>query len=102
MTDGRETLPERDERTIVIENASYRLGYLVTVYALLVSVMYRSFYRNDAGWDLLGIVIGSGMVVTLSQARHHILGRGWLRLALLTMAAAAVVAILVAFLTRRG
>ncbi len=37
----------------MIENVSYRLGYTVAVFALLLSVMYRSFYRNDPSWDLL-------------------------------------------------
>ena len=30
---------ERDERTVAVENASYRWSYLVVTYALLVDVM---------------------------------------------------------------
>jgi hypothetical protein len=40
---------DRDERTVAVENASYRWAYLVLSFGLLVIVMYRSFaWRESA------------------------------------------------------
>jgi hypothetical protein len=38
---------ERDERTVAVENASYRWAYSLLTYALLVDVMYRSLVRRQ-------------------------------------------------------
>jgi len=43
---------ERDERTVAVENASYRWAYLLLTYALLVDVMYRSLVRHEASPDI--------------------------------------------------
>ncbi len=44
---------ERDERTVAVENASYRWAYLLLTYALLVDAMCRSLVRHEASWDLM-------------------------------------------------
>ena len=44
----------RDERTIAVEDASYRLAYGFISFALLLDVMYRSLVRREAPWELLG------------------------------------------------
>ena len=46
---------EKDERTIFIENASYKLGYNFISFALLLDVVYRSLRFNESSWDLLAL-----------------------------------------------
>ena len=87
---------ERDERTIAVENASYRLAYLLLTYALLLDVMYRSIVRHEAAWDLMGLVIGGGAVCSVYQARQKILGHGWLMKVLLAACIAGVIAAILA------
>ena len=65
---------ERDERTVAVENASYRWAYLVVTFALLVDMMYRSLVRHEAAWDLMALVIVGGAVCTVYQARQKTLG----------------------------
>jgi hypothetical protein len=55
----------RDERTVVVEDASYRFAYLFIAFALLLDVMYRSLVRQEASWDLLAIVVLAGAVSTI-------------------------------------
>ncbi len=83
---------ERDERTIAVENASYRWAYLFLSFALLLDVACRSFLRDDAAWDLLALVIGGGVVCTVIQARYRILGRAWTRTVLVAFCVGAIVA----------
>ena len=68
---------ERDERTIVAENASYRWGFLVMSFGLLLVTAYRRFMRGEASWDLLALVILGGGVTTVYQASQHVLSRRW-------------------------
>lgn len=93
MTNGT---VERDERTTVVEHASYRFAYLFLSYALLLDVAYRSFSWNERPWDLLALVVLGGVVSTVYQARHQILGRRWVVVTLATMLAAGVVAAVLA------
>lgn len=88
----------RDERTIAVENASYRWGYALIAFGLLLIVAYRGFVRQESNWDLLALVILSGAVTTIYQAYEQVLGRGWLVLALVTAVLAAVVAAAIALL----
>ena len=55
MTGLREVL--RDERTVAVEEASYRVAYMFLSFALLLDVMYRGMVRGEAAWDLIGLVI---------------------------------------------
>ena len=82
----------RDERTIAMENGSYRFAYLVVTYGLLVAVAYRAFVLRQTSWDLLGLVLVGGLVTTLYQASHRVLSRRWLVLTLMAMLAAIIVA----------
>ena len=63
----------RDERTTAVENASYRWGYLFLSFGLLAVVMYRSFVRQEASWDLLALVVISGFVTTVYQALRAVI-----------------------------
>lgn len=83
---------ERDERTLVVENASYRWAYFVLSYGILAAVIYRGFVRHEASWDLLGLVIASGAVTTFYQGRQRVLSSHWVWMSLIAVAAAAVLA----------
>ncbi|HZP84402.1 MAG TPA: hypothetical protein VFB21_22400 [Chthonomonadaceae bacterium] len=86
----------RDERTIFIENASYRWAYLFLSFGLLGIVAYRSFSERQSNWDMLILVIAGGLVTTLYQAVHRVLTRRWLWTAIATFLVAVAVAILIA------
>jgi len=86
----------RDERTTVIENASYRLAFYVFTYGLLALVMYRSFVHSEDSWDLLGLVLLGGFVPVAYQARYHALHRRWGLYAAYGAVVAGVIALLVA------
>ena len=83
----------KDERTVAVENASYRWAYLVLSYGLLLSTAYRGFVRNEASWDLLGLIVLGGAVSTLYQRNFRTLPRRWL---LVSAAAALLAAVLAA------
>jgi hypothetical protein len=93
------TIVDRDERTLAVENASYRLVYLFLAFALLLDVAYRSFVRQESAWDLLVLVIAAGALATLYQAKHKVLTAGWVRLVILTAALAGTTAALIALLS---
>jgi len=87
---------ERDERTVAVENASYRWAYAVLTYALLVDVMYRSLFRHEAAWDLMALVIVGGAICTVYQAHQKTLAHGWVMKVGLGAVIAAVVAAVLA------
>ena len=70
---------DTDERTLAVQNASYRWAYLVLTYGLLASIMWRGFARNETSWDLFALVFAGGAVTALYQGRRRILGRRWAR-----------------------
>lgn len=88
----------RDERTLAIENASYRWGYTVLAYGVLLSAGYRGLVRGEAGWDLLGLVIASGLVTAGYQGRRGVLTRQSVGIALAAFLLAAMVAAALAYL----
>ena len=90
----------RDERTIAVELASYRWAYLLTSYALLGSVMYRSFVRGEASWDLLAIILAGGAVSSLYQGSYRVITGRWLVLTLLVTAMGLLVGALMLLLLR--
>ena len=86
----------RDERTVSVENTSYRWAYLFLSYGLLVSTGYRAFIKHESSWDLLALVIAGGAVASLYQGSQGVLSRRW---GLATVACVALA--LVLFLDRR-
>jgi hypothetical protein len=87
---------ERDERTLAVENASYRWAYLVMTYALLLDVMCRGLFRNDAAWDLMALVIGGGIFCSVYQARQKILSHGWVMKSVVGACVAGIIAAVIA------
>ena len=86
---------EHDERTRVVENAGYRLAYHLVVFGLLGSVAWRAFAKGESSWDLLGLIVASGLVITMVQARERTIGRRLVVLIALAVVIGAVVALLV-------
>jgi tryptophan-rich sensory protein len=87
----------RDERTLLVENASYRWSYLFVSFGLLADVAWRSAARQESSWDLLALVILSGVLTTAYQGIHRVLTRRWAMVAGLTVLLAAVLAAAIAF-----
>lgn len=87
-------LIHRDERTMAVENASYRLSYLFLSFGVLAAVAYRSLFRGEAAWDLLALVVLGGVLSTAYQGFFGILSKHWAVVTLLSVAAAIVVAAL--------
>lgn len=91
---------EKDERTAFIENISYAYGYKFITFALLLDILYRSLRYNETSWDLFVIIILSSFGMTVYQHRQKILGKIWLKVAVLTFAIAIVSAIIVVLMTK--
>jgi hypothetical protein len=88
----------RDERTITVENASYRWGYLLLSFGVLSIVAYRSLIWRQSSWDLLVLIVLSGFVTTLYQWTRGILSRHWIIVTIVAGLTAAVVALLMVLL----
>ena len=100
MSTARPT--ERDERTVAVENASYRWVCTFLTFALLIDVMYRALARDEAAWDLFALVILGGAISTAYQAHHKTLPRIWGNSAtligcVLSVVVAAVAAIIISW-----
>jgi hypothetical protein len=89
---------DRDERTVAVENASYRWAYLFLSFGLLVLVAFRSFLHNESPWDLMALVILGGILSASYQWFHKVLTAHWAVTCLLTVVAAGVLAALTAWL----
>jgi hypothetical protein len=85
----------RDERTVVVENASYRWGYRFVSFGVLVLVMYRSLALDQSIWDLFALLILGSAVPTAYQWYHRVLTVEWAKTQIIAMVAAAIVAMLV-------
>jgi hypothetical protein len=88
----------RDERTVAVENASYRWAYAFVTFGLLALVAYRSFVHNESPWDLMALVILGGFLSAAIQWFHRVLNGKWLAMCLLTFVASAALAALMVWL----
>jgi len=84
---------QRDERTVAVENASYRWACAFVTFALLIDGAYRGLVHNEAAWDLLALAIVPGIVCTIYQARQKTLA-SWI--AVLFVCFAVIVAAFIA------
>lgn len=82
----------RDERTEAVENASYRLAYLVVSFGLLAAVVYRALALDESSWDLIALVVIGGLAATVYQGRRGVLTSRWMIAAVGTAVGAAVLA----------
>ncbi len=60
----------RDERYIAVENASFRIGYMIISYGLLLLIIYRSIAYHESNWDLMTLVVVSSFAATIYQIVH--------------------------------
>ena len=86
----------RDERTTAVENASYRMAYVVLSFGVLLVASYRSLVWNENTLDLIALVILGGLVSTWHQGIQKVLTR---RYALLAVVCALIAAIVAAAIT---
>jgi hypothetical protein len=89
---------DRDERTLAVENASFRWAFHFISFGLLLTVAYRSFAHNESSWDLLALVVLGGLVASGYQWSHHVLTRRWVIHGLASLLAAAALAALLVWL----
>jgi hypothetical protein len=89
---------DRDERTVAVENASYRWAYLFLSFGLLGLVAYRSFVHRESPWDLMALVVLGGFLTAAYQRFHKVLTAQWAATCLLTIVAAGALAALTAWL----
>ena len=85
---------ERDERTTAVENAGYRLSYLIVTFGLLGLTAYRSLAMHQPSWDLLTLVILSGIVNATYQGSRRVINVGWIVRTLGTVFIALLLAVL--------
>jgi hypothetical protein len=57
-------LTVRDEREVGVDLAADRLAGIVLAFGILVIVAWRAFTLDEASWDLLGLLVLSGVVAT--------------------------------------
>lgn len=62
-----------DERFYAVENASYRIGYLILAFGTMVLIIIRSILYQQSNWDFFALVIISSFAATIYQLRHKIL-----------------------------
>lgn len=91
---------KKDERTTFIENISYKFGYIFITFALLLDTAYRSFKFNEAPWDMLAIIIISGVIMSIYQYKQKILGKTWLKIFIFTIIIAFIIAIIMVFVRK--
>jgi hypothetical protein len=67
----------RDERYYAVENASYRIGYMILAFGLMVLIFIRAIAFNESNWDLFALVIISSFAATIYQLAHKIISFSW-------------------------
>lgn len=92
----RNKLIQRDERTVAVENASYRFAYYTLSFGLLLIVGYRAAVLRDSNFDLLALVILGGLVAALYQAIHRVLSSRWVVMLTATLLGGAAIAAIAA------
>ena len=90
-------LVARDERESAIDSAADRLSFLVLAYGLLVLVAIRAF-NGEATWDLLGLVVVSGLVGLGYRLRQRVVSRRWTSVLGATVVIAAIAGLVIAAL----
>ena len=63
----------RDERFYVVENASYRLGYIIMLFGTMALCTVHSALYQQSVWDFFGLAFLSSLAVTVYQIRKNIL-----------------------------
>ena len=89
-------LVARDEREAGVDLVADRLVLLVLSYGVLAIVAYRAFALREQAWDLMALLVGSGLVGLGYRLRQGVVSKGVGGLAVAaTIIAAAVALVLV-------
>ena len=89
---------KRDERSVAVENASFKWGFNFVIFALFFDVFYRGAVRHEAAWDLLGLIVISCGISAIYQVRQKTAGRRAVKAMLLAACVAGVVAFVTAII----
>ena len=90
----------RDERSTAVENASYRVAYLVMSYGALAIVTYRGFVLQQSSWDLLALVVLGGSTATVYQGSNKVLSRYWVMATIAALILAVLLGIIFVLILR--
>jgi hypothetical protein len=82
----------RDEREVGVDLAADRLAGIVLSFGILAIVAWRAFTQDEASWDLLGLLVLSGVVATGYRVTRQVSSKRLLSV----MALAAVIGMAVA------
>ena len=88
----------RDERTVAVENASYKWAYYFLVWPLVIDALYRQKVRNEEVGDLIALVCASGAIGLVYLIIHKAWVSRWpwsWRRTVIVFAVCIVVAVLV-------
>lgn len=66
-----------DERYYAVENASYRIGFMIMAFGLLILIVIRSIVYQESNWDPFALVIIASGMATIYQAVHKIIHFSW-------------------------
>ena len=64
---------QRDERTVAVENASYRWSATFVSFALLIDMVCRGVFFHETAWDLFALACVPGIICLIYQARKRTL-----------------------------
>ena len=82
----------RDERTVAVENAGYRWSYQLLAFGVLALAAYRSLVLHQATWDMLAMVVLSGVVNIVYQGWKKTLYPRWAMMMAFVVALAGLIA----------
>jgi hypothetical protein len=85
----------QDERTKSIENASYKPGFIILCFGVMIDIFIRSAFFNEAPWDLFALVIIGSWASTIYQWRHKTLPPNFWRAALVLGLISGLVSIII-------
>jgi hypothetical protein len=88
----------RDERTLAVENASFRWAYLAMSFALLGIIAFRALVFHQSNWDLMATVVVGGGIAYAYQGLHRVISKRWFVISALALLVAAVVSLLTVLL----
>ncbi len=67
----------RDERTVSVENASYKIGFIMLSFGVLLILSVRGLVLHQAYWDLFALVMVSSWVAVFYQSTHQVRTASW-------------------------
>lgn len=83
----------RDERYYAVENASYKIGFMIMTYGLFAVIILRSLIFHESSWDLFALIIIANLAATIYQGVHKVLPFSWKKYLLYMLGTAALAAI---------